>query len=144
MQNEVIEADERWKENIREDEDYGLAKAIVAELEEEFGIGIPEVEVSYICLHIKGAKHEKIQWDGKTCLDLKSRRIQQLVSRMIDAFDREQAYLLKQDDEFLQGLLAHLQPTLIRLNHGMQIHNPVLKEIRENYCLLYTSPSPRA
>ena len=49
LQNEVIEADERWKENIREDEDYGLAKAIVAELEEEFGIGIPEVEVSYIC-----------------------------------------------------------------------------------------------
>lgn len=137
LKNEVIEADERWKENIREDEDYGLAKAIVAELEEEFEIQIPEVEVSYICLHIKGSKHEKIQWDKKTCLDLKSRKLQQLVNRMIDAFDREQAYLLKQDDEFLQGLLAHLQPTLIRLNHGMQIHNPVLKEIRENYPDIY-------
>lgn len=56
---------------------------------------------------------------------------------MIDAFDKENAYLIKQDDEFLQGLLAHLQPTIIRLVHGMQIHNPMLEDIKKSYVELY-------
>ena len=45
--------------------------------------------------------------------------------------------MLRQDDEFIQGLLAHLQPTLIRLIHGMQIQNPVLSDIKKNYADIY-------
>lgn len=137
LKNEVIESDDRWKTSVKEDEDYQLAQAIVKELEEEFEIQIPEMEISYICLHIKGAKHEKIMWDGKAPLEMEGREMQQLVNAMINAFDREQAYLLRQDDEFIQGLLAHLQPTLIRLVHGMQIQNPVLSDIQKSYPEIY-------
>lgn len=137
LKSEVIESNQSWQEFLPEDEDYQLAEAIVARLEEKFEIEIPKVEVSYICLHIKGAKHEKIQWNGKTVLEMESREIQQLVNAMIDAYDPQQAYLLKQDDEFMQGLLAHLQPTLVRLAHGMHIQNPVLKDIKNNYPSIY-------
>lgn len=137
LKNEVIEADAGWDNVITDDEDYRLAKAIVKELEEEFEIEIPEVEVSYICLHIKGAKHEKIEWDGHTQHAMENRQMQQLVNEMIDAFDPEAGYLLKQDDEFIQGLLAHLQPTVIRLVHGMQIQNPILEDIKKSYPDIY-------
>lgn len=137
LKNEVIEPGNGWEKNVTEDEDYRLAKAIVNELEEEFEITIPEVEISYICLHIKGAKHEKIQWNGKKPLEIENRELHQLVNLMIDAFDKERGYLLRQDDEFIQGLLAHLQPTLIRLVHGMQIQNPVLEDIQKNYAEIY-------
>lgn len=137
LKNEVIEADEKWQQGDNDDEDYRLAERIAKELEEEFEIVIPDIEVSYICLHIKGAKHEKIEWDGKAPLPVESREMQQLVNDMIQVFDREQAYLLRQDDEFIQGLLAHLQPTLIRLGHDMQIHNPVLHDIQNNYPEIY-------
>lgn len=137
LKNEVIEPDERWNENVRLDEDYELAKEIVRVLEDEFEIEIPEVEISYICLHIKGAKHEKIEWNGRTAAANGSREMQQLINAMINAFDAERAYLLKQDEEFIQGLLAHLQPTLIRLIHGMQIQNPVLEDIQKDYPELY-------
>lgn len=133
LKGEVIEADERWKRDAEPDEDYRLAMEIAGDLEQEFQIRMPEVEVAYICLHIKGAKHEKIEWKGGDPIELGGKEIQQLVNDMIDAFDREKAYLLKQDDEFIQGLLAHLQPTLIRLIHGMHIRNPVLSDIQENY-----------
>ena len=59
------------------------------------------------------------------------------MNAMIDAFDKDSAYLLRQDDEFIQGLLAHLQPTLIRLIHRMQIQNPVLSDIKKNYADIY-------
>lgn len=137
LKNEVIESDKSWQEESGKDEDYRLAEAIVAELEEEFEVEIPKVETGYICLHIKGAKHEKIQWEDKKILEMENGQMQQLLNAMVDAFDPEKAYLLKQDDEFIQGLLAHMQPTLIRLMHGMQIQNPVLDDIRKNYPDIY-------
>ncbi len=136
MKHEVIETDERWEQFSQDDHDYILAETIAKELEEEFEITIPQVEISYICLHIKGSKHEKIRWED-TPVELEGRGIQRLVNDMIDAFDREKAYLLKQDDEFIQGLLAHLQPTLVRLINGMHIQNPVLLDIQREYPDMY-------
>lgn len=139
IKHEVVEDTGEWRQRITEDGDYRLARLIVEQLEKEFGIAIPEVEVSYICLHIKGAKHERIQWDEEKTLEIESREMQRLVNDMIDAFDPEQGYLMKQDDGFIQGLLAHLQPTLIRLMYGMQIQNPVLDDIKDSYPEMYRS-----
>lgn len=133
LKGEVIEQDWRWQDAVEQDEDYRLAELLVQELEEEFEIEIPKIETTYICLHIKGSKHELIQWDEHERPQPEKREIQQLINEMIDAFDAEKAYLLKQDEEFIQGLLTHLQPTLIRIHHGMQIQNPVLDDIKEGY-----------
>ena len=137
QKNEVIEYTDTWQQEIAEDEDYALAKVIVEELEREFQIAIPGVEISYICLHLKGAKHEKIQWNEGEQLKIENKQLQQLINDMIDAYDNRQAYLMKQDDGFIQGLLAHLQPTLIRLVYDMQIQNPVLEDIKVSYPDIY-------
>ena len=89
LKDEMLETADGWSGDLHEDEDYLLAKEIVLKLEEEFEIEIPEVEISYICLHIKGAKHEKISWaDGKT-VEMGNRELQDLLNEMIDAFDEE-------------------------------------------------------
>lgn len=137
LKNEVLDTTPQWVEEMEEDDDLCLAREIVHELEEEFEIKIPKIEVSYICLHIKGAKHEKLLWKGTDEKESENRELRQIVNEMINAFDPEKSWALKQDDEFLQGLLAHLQPTLVRLNHGMQIRNPVLDEIRSGYPDIY-------
>lgn len=136
MKNEVIEESAKIEEDIVKDIDYSLAVKIASKLEEEFQIKIPEIEITYIWLHIKGSKHEKIQYGAAQPL-ASGTQLRGLVNEMIDAFDEENAYLVKQDDEFLQGLLAHLQPTIIRLVHGMKIHNPMLEEIKSSYAELY-------
>lgn len=132
LKNEVIEPSVAWEQENPKDDDYLLAELIVESLEEEFGIAIPQVEISYICLHLKGAKHERFQH-----LEIENKELQRLVNEMIDAFDPEKAYLMKQDDSFIQDLLAHLQPTLIRLVYGMRIQNPVLKDIQDSYPQMY-------
>lgn len=138
LQKDVIQVTGEWQERLPHDEDYGLAVDIAAELEAEFEVDIPQLEIAYICLHIKGAKHEKIQLpDQADRMELAGRELQQFVNDLIDAYDDQQAYLLKQDDEFMQGLLAHLQPTIVRLVHGMSIQNPVLEDIKENYSDIY-------
>ncbi|MFI3176505.1 MAG: transcription antiterminator [Eubacteriales bacterium] len=137
LQNEIMEEDHTWNKQFQEDEEYQLAEDIVWSLEEEFHIEIPDIEISYICLHIKGAKHEVIHWEGKQHGALDSQETKQLLNDMIYAFDKEKAYLLRRDEEFIQGLLAHLQPTLIRLQHGMEIHNPILEGIMRDYADIF-------
>lgn len=137
LKDETLESEPGWERDFEEDEDYQLAKEIVYELEEEFEVTIPKIEISYICLHLKGAKHEKIVWDEGDAAGVDRQELQQFVNEMIDAFDEKKAYYLKQDDEFIQGLLAHLQPTIIRLLHGMKINNPVLDDIKTNYPDIY-------
>ena len=73
LKHETIDADSKWTEHREDDEEYLLAKRIVKALEEEFEIEIPPLETSYICLHIKGAKHEKIRWNGEKPVEVMKR-----------------------------------------------------------------------
>lgn len=133
LKNEIIEQKESWSRELQKDDDYELARKIVRKLEEEFETEIPEIETTYICLHIKGAKHQNIEWNGQKVIEVERRELMDLVNEMINAFDGENAFAIKQDNEFIQGLLAHLQPTFIRLLHDMNISNPVLEDIKKNY-----------
>lgn len=137
LKQETLEPPETKEWIQKPDEDYRLAQEIADKLEETFDIEIPDVEIQYICLHIKGAKHEKIRLSDGQNVELESREIQSLLNEMIDAFNEEKGFYLKQDEEFIQGILAHLQPTLIRLTYDMKIRNPVLQEIKESYPDIY-------
>ncbi|MFI3251066.1 MAG: BglG family transcription antiterminator [Eubacteriales bacterium] len=123
---------------LPQDQDYELAEKIAVELEEEFEFTVPKGEIAYICLHIKGSKQEKISKDVEKTLQFQGRDLKNLMDEMIYAFDPEKAFHLKQDEEFLHGLIAHLQPTLVRLTYQMEIHNPILPEIKENYLDIFT------
>lgn len=133
LKNEIIEQRDGWSTDLAEDDDYRLAREIVKKLEEEFAVTIPKIETAYVCLHIKGAKHQSIEWNGQKTIEVERRELLNLVNEMINAYDREHAFAIKQDNEFIQGLLAHLQPTFIRLVYDMKISNPVLEEIKTSY-----------
>ncbi|HHX12306.1 MAG TPA: PRD domain-containing protein, partial [Clostridiales bacterium] len=132
LQSEIIENNEELIERFQDDDDYDLALRIVNSLEEEFQIEIPDIEITYICLHIKGSKLQYVTQNGAE-IESQSERdeILRFINGMIDIYDENYAYELKQDDEFIIGLLAHLQPTFIRLRNHMNISNPLLKEIKE-------------
>ncbi|ROR30435.1 mannitol operon transcriptional antiterminator [Mobilisporobacter senegalensis] len=138
FQKEIIEPNDELQKKLKNDEEYNLALHIVNSLEEEFQIEIPDIEIAYICLHIKGSKlqyvsEERIEIDGP----IHREEILEFINRMIDVYDEELAYELKQDEEFIVGLLAHLQPTFIRLRNHMNISNPLLDQIKENYYDIY-------
>lgn len=133
QKNEIIENPMAYDETIQKDDEYKLALRLVKSLSNEFEIEIPKVETFYIYLHLKGAKHEKIEWNN----NLDNQKIVNIVNEMIDAFDSKNAWIYKQDNEFLQGLLAHLQPTIIRLMYRMKINNPVLDQIKQEYADVY-------
>ncbi len=133
LDKETIEENANLKNSVGSDDDYLIAKNIAFEIEEEFEISIPESEISYIYLHIKASKFEKIH--SKFSADYEE--LKNIADEMIYAFDEKKAYMLKQDEEFLHSLLAHLAPTIVRLANGMKIYNPMLNEVKTQYSQVY-------
>lgn len=133
LKNEIIEQKDSWRSQMVKDEEYKLAEEIVKRLETEFALEIPDIETMYICLHIKGAKHQGIEWDGQKTVEVERKELLDLVNEMINAYDSRNSFAIKQDNEFIQGLLAHLQPTFVRLLYDMKIANPVLGDIKQSY-----------
>lgn len=139
LKQEIIEENEMPARFAGNDEEYQLAARIKEALEKEFALTIPEEETTYICLHIKGSKVQQVEVDeaAKRLMN-EPRELLDTVNEMIDIYDSEVAFALKQDEEFVvQGLIAHLQPTLVRLANGMKIQNPLLDHIRREYGDIY-------
>lgn len=139
QKQEIIENNPDMTEQLRGDSEYQLAEQIARALEEEFDISIPKIESAYICLHIKGSKIQQLDIDETSRAEIEeSRELWDVVNEMVDCYDRDIACLLKQDEEFvIQGLIAHLKPTLIRLANGMKIENPLLDQIKRDYGAIF-------
>lgn len=110
---------------------YNFVLNIVSILKEQFHTAIGMHEISYLFIYIKGTKlqfiHESTeptdQYFDLTCL----------IYKMIHQYDPAIAYQLKQDDILIKGLIAHLTPTLVRLQYNIEIHNPFQNEIKTLY-----------
>ena len=118
-------------------DDYDLAVRILEAMEKEFEISIPRGELSYVLLHIRGAKMAYTGEEQEFPADLGDDRLLPMIDRMIDVYNKDIANELKEDEEFLRGLLVHLRPVLVRLSTGLRIHNPILEDIKEEYADIF-------
>lgn len=138
MQGEVLKPGEAFMERLKEDEYYHLALLIIDSLEAEFSLEIPDVEIAFICLHLKGSKLQRTEGNPGDTLSYESREeITELAEEMVVAYDSALSGRLMSDEEFMTGLSAHLRPTLVRLRNQLPIENPHLDEIKTSYPEIY-------
>ena len=122
--------------DARYDNGYDIARKIADALEKEFSITIPESEVNNILLHIKGAKlnytNEAIGSSG-----IQTEELMGIIDAMIEVLDADLARELRYEEDFIRGLMVHLEPALYRMKNDMTISNPLLSEIRQEYPEVY-------
>lgn len=108
-----------------------LAEKIVRRLEEVFTLTFPEIEVKYISLHLAGAKVSKlVAGDDKGNEEFIWIELTQSFIRWVEHYlDKS----FEGDKLLFEGLVAHFVPVFNRLKYGLQIHNPMLDKIKENY-----------
>lgn len=128
-------------ENIRGNEEFGAAKQIVAQIEEELHLVFPEAEVAYISLHLAGNKWLAGTKDQRTehvAPDkLFDGRIHELGKSILAEIDRDLKLNISHDSELLMGICLHLKPALNRVKYGMNIRNPMLDHVKINYPLAF-------
>ncbi|MFZ4452784.1 BglG family transcription antiterminator [Salibacterium aidingense] len=133
-QGENIEINETYLETLKDTKEYEMAQALIWRLEKVFQLKIPEAEIGYITMHLRGAKIREDQ-DHLPALDHLSSAVhaKALIAYMQNATGEP----LKEDPSLYQGLVAHLDPALYRIQENMRIHNPLLEEIKKDYHELF-------
>lgn len=133
MKQKKISMDTELILNLKADEDYALADNIGDTLEQWLQFKMSDEERAYLCIHIKSAKQKYIDKDHDDDFYIDHYELMRLIYKMMDHFSPEVISELKSDEILLNGLIAHLEPTLIRLKHNMEIQNNMLEQIRNLY-----------
>ncbi|EPY6470562.1 BglG family transcription antiterminator [Clostridium sporogenes] len=115
--------------------DYEFVIELISLLSEQFSIEYTTTEIINIYIYIKGAKLQYIN-ENEDILDIEP-DIRYMIYEMIQQYDSTIAYQLKQDTDFIMGLISHVRPTIVRLQHGIQIQNPFQNEIKDLYPKVY-------
>jgi len=133
QRGENISFKEDYLNELSKTKEFEFATQIVERLERTFDIVIPEEEIGYITMHLRGAK---VRYDNKVGIKDENVEVAMLVRTLITNVEKLLHTTLL-DDSLFQGLLAHLQPTLYRLDQKMRISNPLLENIKEDYAELF-------
>ena len=108
---------------------------LIARMEEKFDLRITHAEAKAIEIYFKGAKPGYL--DRQVDLLQDDEELAGLIGEMLDCFDPGARFYLESDPDFLQALAAHLRPMLVRLEHKIQVDNPLLHEVQQSYPDLY-------
>ncbi|MCP9298043.1 transcriptional regulator LicR [Bacillus halotolerans] len=123
-------------DHILHQKEYQAAEAIVKELESALSVTFPENETAYIAMHLLGTKRmtQPQCGEGEFSIDEETDR---LTAAMIEAVDRELKLGILHDQELKIGLALHVKPAITRNRYGMNLRNPMLAAIKENYPLAF-------
>lgn len=116
-------------DGIKESREYEVALRIVQGVEQMLAMPIPPEEANYIALHLK-VKHSKDSL-GSDLAEIDG--LEEELKPVIQELGKICHCDLAKDRTFVEGLLAHFSPFLIRLKNQIQLSNPLLDEIRNKY-----------
>ncbi|AIF50494.1 BglG family transcription antiterminator [Pelosinus sp. UFO1] len=130
--NEEITIDQEFLQELKRYPEYLVATDMVASIAKNFGINIPESEIGYITMHIRGSKNRNdyIKDSSKVVGNFELVKISK---EIIKIAERETGRLLVQNENLLVGLVNHLGPAISRLKMNLDIRNPFLEEIKKFY-----------
>ena len=134
QKGEKIEIDEEYLSTLMNTKEFGFARIIGTKLEESFNVLIPEAEIGYITMHLRGAK---LRNTGDYYLEETNYPILVKTKELIRYVDNHLNADLATNESLLEGLVTHLGPATHRVRQNMNIHNPLLTKIKADYADLF-------
>ncbi|EKN70475.1 PTS modulated transcriptional regulator, MtlR family protein [Neobacillus bataviensis LMG 21833] len=135
QKGEGITINQTYLEDQKETKEYKFAEQIVTQLEQIFTINIPEAEVAYITMHLKGAKvrHDNEYLNEETSLEVAVK-----TKKLIEHVSELTGMDLSANHSLFEGLVTHLKPAIYRMKQKMGISNPLLDKIERDYADLFS------
>ncbi len=111
---------------------YRMADRIVRNVNEVFGIQLPETEIHYVALHIGAKSSDAIRREAAGDVPLEYYCI-----RLISGVSRKLGCDLSGDGRLYESLLQHMNVCVYRKKSGMLLENPLKEELIGSYPQLY-------
>lgn len=131
---EQITFDEEHLKELELTPEFRIAETIIQRLRSIFQMDIPDSEIGYITMHLRGAKLRSSYDDW---FEFKNLELVTKVNRMIRYCEEQLDVSFQADPNLVQGLLTHIEPALFRIQKNMKIRNPLLTEIKARYSDLF-------
>ncbi|MBS8265674.1 PRD domain-containing protein [Mesobacillus boroniphilus] len=135
QKGEGIAINKAYMEDQQSSKEYKFAEKIVAQLEQVFQIEIPEAEVAYITMHLKGAK---LRHDNEYLMEESSLQVALKAKHLIDQVEKVVGTDLSANRSLFEGLVMHLKPAMYRVKQGMGISNPLTGKVKKDYPELFS------
>lgn len=111
--------------------EFKVAKNILKRITLSSNIEFPKEEAYYVALHLK------VKCTSKNANDIEvdngKKKICHELIKILEKIEYDTGYLIKNDQQLINGIMAHFYPLQMRLRHGVILENPLLDEIREKY-----------
>ncbi|ASK62512.1 transcriptional antiterminator [Virgibacillus phasianinus] len=130
QKGDKIEFDQAFMKQIEGTKEYEIAKQLIQDLEISLSMEIPDDEIGYITMHLMGAK---LRIDHHYLIEDSSLDIAYKTKQLISYVESHMGMDLSNNASLLNDLAAHLKPMIYRLKQGMNITNPLIKEIKKDY-----------
>ncbi|WP_142830401.1 BglG family transcription antiterminator [Planococcus soli] len=114
------------------DNEYRLMENVSEELQEQLSVRLTDADVHFLAVILKGSK---VQAADLAYYD--SVLLGRLIKNLIRDVSAQLHVDLIDDFSLYQGLLAHMGPSIFRLNQKLESFNPLTDEIRRKYPVLF-------
>ena len=128
-QNEKISMDKASLDNLKNYKEFQTAKDLGIKIAQTFHIEIPEEEIGYITMHLRGSRFFQKEH--------KNHPLEDLAKEMFKIAEAETGSFLEQNEQSIFWLASHLETAINRLKMKMDIRNPLLDEIKQYYSELF-------
>jgi mannitol operon transcriptional antiterminator len=136
LQNAGISLGAEILQRLSKTDEYDYARSLAASIEKEFGISVPEEEIGYLTMHLRGTK---LREDDalRGYFETSDLQVASQVKALIRNVEEKTGIPLAGDSSLYTGLLAHLERAIYRLRENMRIHNPLLEDVKSDYPALF-------
>ncbi|ANQ64837.1 BglG family transcription antiterminator [Staphylococcus equorum] len=119
--------------NVKDSFEHKIAAALALHLEHIYSVQFNQAEVTFITIHLRGAKRKQSVEVFKDNKD--EARIDQLIHSVAKYSQQD----FKDWDTLSEGLKLHLIPAINRLNANIETYNPLTEMIKHKYPRLFES-----
>lgn len=142
QQNKTIQITGNLNDQIRELKERDVIRSFINQIEELAKTSIPDEEVNYILLHLIGMSLDNemlLSNDG--VIDRLKESAEEITDEFIENIEKIVCLGLPNNLSLRESLILHLLPTIYRLKYGLNLYNPLLHEIKENYASAFALAS---
>lgn len=131
QKNEFVTLDEEIFNEVKDTFEYQVASDISERLEKIYDVEFNQAEITFITIHLRGAKRKDIRTDTKDSYES--------IKQFIDEVERLYHHTFDDKETLIEGLTLHIHPAINRLNSNIETYNPLTQMIKHKYPGLFNT-----
>lgn len=133
LNNQYVALNDDIYNSVKDSFEHEVAKALALHLEHIYGVQFNQAEVTFITIHLRGAKRKESAEVFKDSKD------ESKIERFIHSVSHFSQQSFKDFKTLSEGLKLHIIPAINRLKANIETYNPLTEMIQHKYPRLFES-----